>query len=209
MARYIGALCKLCRREGEKLFLKGSRCFTEKCGIEHRKYAPGQHGQSRKNKVSDYGIQLREKQKVRRMYGIMERQFRLYFEKASKMKGVTGELLIQLLERRLDNVVYRMGFAINRRQARGIISHGHIRVNSKKVDIPSYLLKAGDMIEVKESTKSNPIIIENIEISQHKGFPEWIELDSQGMKAKFIRIPTKEEIRMPIEEKLIVELYSK
>lgn len=208
MARYTGALCRLCRREGEKLFLKGTRCYTEKCAVERRKYAPGQHGQN-KGKLSDYGIQLREKQKVRRMYGIMERQFRLYFKKASQMKGVTGENLLQLIERRLDNVVFRMGFALNRREARQLVKHGHFLVNGRPVDIPSYLVKPADVIEVRESSRQLSAITESLSIAEHKGFPEWVEVEPQNMRGKFVRIPTRDEIQLPVQEQLIVELYSK
>lgn len=208
MARYTGALCRLCRREGEKLFLKGTRCYTEKCGIERRKYAPGQHGQGR-SKLSDYGIQLREKQKVRRIYGVMENQFRIYFKKASRMKGITGELLLQLLERRLDNVVYRMGFAANRREARQLVKHGHFLVNGRASDIPSHILRPGDMVEVKEASKGFQAISESLSIAEHRGFPEWIEIDAQGLKGKFVRIPTRDEMQLPVQEQLIVELYSK
>ena len=208
MARYTGPLCRLCRREGEKLFLKGTRCYTEKCGIERRKYAPGQHGQSR-GKLSDYGLQLREKQKVRRIYGIMERQFRLYFEKASSMKGVTGELLLQLLERRLDAAVFRMGFAANRREARQLVKHGHFLINGRSADIPSHLLKPGDVVAVKESSKENPTIVESLSVAEHRGIPDWIQFDAQGVKGTFVRIPTRDEIQLPVQEQLIVELYSK
>lgn len=208
MARYTGALCRLCRREGEKLFLKGSRCYTDKCAVEKRKYAPGQHGQSR-GKLSDYGIQLREKQKVRRIYGVMEDQFRIYFKKASRMKGVTGEVLLQLLERRLDNVVYRMGFSTNRREARQLVKHGHFLVNGRTVDIPSYLLRPGDVVEVREASRQLHTISDSLSMAEHKGFPEWIELDMQNMKGKFVRIPSREEIQLPVHEQLIVELYSK
>lgn len=208
MARYTGALCRLCRREGEKLFLKGSRCYTDKCAVEKRKYAPGQHGQSR-GKLSDYGIQLREKQKVRRIYGVMEDQFRIYFKKASRMKGVTGEALLQLLERRLDNVVYRMGFSTNRREARQLVKHGHFLVNGGTVDIPSYLLRPGDVVEVREASRQLQVISDSLSIAEHKGFPEWIEVDMQNMKGKFVRIPSREEIQLPVHEQLIVELYSK
>ncbi len=208
MARYTGPLCRLCRREGEKLFLKGIRCTTEKCGIERRKYPPGQHGQGR-GKLSDYGIQLREKQKVRRIYGIMERQFRLYFEEAVRMKGITGEVLLQLLERRLDNVVYRMGFGANRRQARQLVRHGHFQVNGRRVDIPSFLLRAGDEVKIMESSRESAVIADNLAIAEHRGSPEWIEFDAQGLKGKFVRIPTREEIQLPVQEQLIVELYSK
>lgn len=208
MARYTGALCRLCRREGEKLFLKGSRCYTDKCAVEKRKYAPGQHGQNR-GKLSDYGMQLREKQKVRRIYGVMEKQFRIYFKKASRMKGVTGEALLQLLERRLDNVVCRMGFAANRREARQLVRHGHFLVNGRTVDIPSYLLKPGDYVEIRESSKQLQIISDSLSMAEHRGFPEWIEMDMQNLKGKFVRIPSREEIQIPVQEQLIVELYSK
>lgn len=208
MARYTGPLCRLCRREGEKLFLKGSRCYTDKCAVEKRKYAPGQHGQNR-GKLSDYGMQLREKQKVRRIYGVMEKQFRIYFKKASRMKGVTGEALLQLLERRLDNVVYRMGFAANRREARQLVRHGHFLVNGRTVDIPSYLLKPGDYVEIRESSKQLQIISDSLSMAEHRGFPEWIEMDMQNLKGKFVRIPSREEIQLPVQEQLIVELYSK
>lgn len=208
MARYTGPLCRLCRREGEKLFLKGTRCNTEKCGVERRKYAPGQHGQSR-GKLSDYGIQLREKQKVRRIYGIMERQFRLYFEKASSMKGVTGEVLLQLLERRLDAAVFRMGFAANRREARQLVKHGHFLVNGRSSDIPSHLLRPGDMVEVKASSKENVTIAESLSVAEHRGMPDWIQFDAAALKGTFVRIPTRDEIQLPVQEQLIVELYSK
>ena len=208
MARYTGPACRLCRREGEKLFLKGTRCSTEKCGVERRKYPPGQHGQNR-GKLSDYGVQLREKQKVRRMYWITEDQFRLYFEKASGMKGITGELLLHLLERRLDNVAFRMGFAVNRREARQLVKHGHFLVNGRRVDIPSYLLKAGDVVEVREPSREAPVITESLAIAEHKGFPEWVEVDTKGLKGKFVRVPARDELQLPVQEQLIVELYSK
>ena len=208
MARYTGPLCRLCRREGEKLFLKGTRCFTEKCGVERRKYPPGQHGQSR-GKLSDYGMQLREKQKVRRVYWIMEDQFRNYFEKASRLKGITGEVLLQLLERRLDNVVYRMGFALNRRESRQLVRHGHFIVNGKKVDIPSYLLKDGDIVAVAEKSRELLAITESLSIAEHRGFPEWVEVDTKGLTGKFTRVPSRDEIQLPVQEQLIVELYSK
>jgi small subunit ribosomal protein S4 len=208
MARYTGPLCRLCRREGEKLFLKGTRCHTEKCGVERRKYAPGQHGQSR-GKLSDYGLQLREKQKVRRIYGIMERQFRLYFEKASRMKGVTGEVLLQLLERRFDAVVFRMGFAANRREARQLVKHGHFLINGRSSDIPSNLLRPGDVVEVKESSRENSTIAESLSVAEHRGMPDWIQFDASALKGTFVRIPTRDEIQLPVQEQLIVELYSK
>ncbi|HMK55934.1 MAG TPA: 30S ribosomal protein S4 [Dissulfurispiraceae bacterium] len=208
MARYTGPLCRLCRREGEKLFLKGTRCHTEKCGVERRKYAPGQHGQSR-GKLSDYGLQLREKQKVRRIYGIMERQFRLYFEKASRMKGVTGEVLLQLLERRLDAAVFRMGFAANRREARQLVKHGHFLVNGRSSDIPSHLLRPGDSVQVKESSKENSTIAESLSVAEHRGVPGWIQFDAAALRGTFVRVPTRDEIQLPVQEQLIVELYSK
>lgn len=208
MARYIGPLCRLCRREGEKLFFKGSRCFTDKCSIEKRKYAPGQHGQN-KGKLSDYGLQLREKQKVKRIYGVLERQFRGYFKKASQIKGITGEILLQILERRLDNVVYRMGFAVNRREARQLVRHGHFMVNGRVVDIPSYLLKPGDVIEVREQSKGLQVITESLSMAEHRGFPEWLEVDTRTLKGRFVRIPSREEIQLPVQEQLIVEFYSK
>lgn len=208
MARYTGPLCRLCRREGEKLFLKGSRCHTEKCALEKRKYAPGQHGQN-KGKLSDYGLQLREKQKAKRIYGILERQFRNYFEKAARMQGVTGEALMQFLERRLDNVVYRMGFAINRRDARQLVKHGHFEVNGRKSDIPSHLLKPGDVVSVTEKSKNLKSIAESLAIAEQRGFPEWLEVNVAELKGKFSRIPSLEEIQAPIQEQLIVEFYSK
>lgn len=208
MARYTGPLCKLCRREGEKLFLKGNRCYTEKCSVERRKYAPGQHGQNR-GKLSDYGIQLREKQKVRRIYSVMENQFRNYFQKASRIKGITGEVLLQLLERRLDTVVFRMGFALNRREARLIVKHRHFLVNGKIADVPSYLLRPGDVIEVAEKSREIPTINESLSIAEHRGIPNWLEVDLKNYKGKFVRIPTREEIQLPVQEQLIVELYSK
>lgn len=208
MARYRESLCRLCRREGMKLFLKGTRCFTEKCAFERRKYPPGQHGHNRA-KLSDYGLQLREKQKVKRIYGVMERQFKNYFEKATKMKGITGENLLKLLERRFDNVVYRMGFAINRRQARQFVSHGMFLINGKKVNIPSYLLRPGDIIEVATKYKDKEIIKENLAIAEGRGFPAWTEVDIENMKGKFVRVPERDEMQLPVSEQLIVEFYSK
>lgn len=208
MARYIGPLCRICRREGEKLFLKGDRCYTEKCALERRKYPPGEHGQGYK-KLSDYGLQLREKQKVRRMYGILERQFRRYFAEAARKKGITGETLLQIVERRLDNVVYRMGFAPNRRKARQLVGHGHILVNGRKVNIPSFLVKAGDVVEVKESSKGMSDILDSITKSEHRGLPSWVEVDSTNLKGKILHIPSRDEMQLPVQEQLIVELYSK
>jgi small subunit ribosomal protein S4 len=208
VARYIGAVCRICRREGDKLFLKGDRCYTEKCAVERRKYPPGQHGQSHK-KISDYGFQLREKQKVRKTYGLQEKQFRRYFANAESKKGVTGEVLFQLIESRLDSVVYRMGFAPNRRRARQMVSHGHIYVNGKKVNIPSYTVSVGDVIEVRESSREIPEVIDSIARSEHRGIPAWVEVDTANLKGKFLRIPSRDEIQLPVQEQLIVELYSK
>jgi small subunit ribosomal protein S4 len=208
VARYNGPLCRICRREGEKLFLKGERCYTEKCAVERRKYPPGQHGQNR-GKLSDYGIQLREKQKARRSYGLVERQFRKYFSEAERQKGSTGEVLLQLLERRLDNIVFRMGFAVNRREARQFISHGHFVVNGRAVNVPSYLVKAGDVIEVKEKSRDLPGIADNLSKIEHRGIPNWLEVDSTNFKGKILSIPSRDEIQIPVQEQLVVELYSK
>ncbi|MEW6585419.1 MAG: 30S ribosomal protein S4 [Nitrospirota bacterium] len=208
MAKYIGALCRICRREGEKLFLKGDRCYTEKCGVERRKYPPGQHGQGYK-KLSDYGIQLREKQKVRRMYGVLERQFRRYFQDAERKKGITGEVLLQLIESRLDTMVFRMGFAPNRRRARQIIGHGHILVNGKPVSLSSYQIRAGDVVEVKEGSRNIPEITDSLSKSEHRGMPGWVEVESASLRGKVLHIPSRDEIQLPVQEQLIVELYSK
>lgn len=208
MARYKEPLCRLCRRYAEKLFLKGDRCFTEKCSVERRKYPPGEHG-SKKGKLSDYGLQLREKQKVRYTYGVLERQFRRYFREADRQKGITGEVLLQLLERRLDNVVFRLGFASNRRQARQLVGYGFFLVNSKSVNIPSYLLGVGDIIELKDKAKDIPSIADSLSKVMHRGIPNWLELDKDNMKARVLHIPTREEIQLPVSEQLIVELYSK
>lgn len=210
MSRYTGPVCKLCRRAGEKLFFKGDRCYTEKCGIERRKYAPGQHGQSR-GKLSDYGVQLMQKQKVRKPYGIAERQFRRYFREAERRKGVTGENLLQLLECRLDNIVYRMGFAANKRQARQFLGHGHFKVNGKRVNIPSYIIKAGDVVETAEAARKMSAIQESLDKSAHRGLPSWMEVDSANFRGKILHIPSREEIQIPfdVQEQLIVELYSK
>lgn len=210
MARYTGPLCRICRRVGEKLYLKGDRCYTEKCGIERRKYAPGQHGQNR-GKLSDYGIQLLEKQKVRKYHGLGEKQFSRYFREAERRKGVTGEILLQLLELRLDNVVYRMGFAINKRQARELVTHGHFLVNGRPVNIPSYSVRPGDVVEVKEASRNIAAIKEGIERIEHRGLPAWLEVNPQDFKGKVLHIPSREELQLPFEvqEQLIVELYSK
>ncbi len=208
MARYTGAVCRQCRREGAKLYLKGDKCYSDKCSFSKRGYAPGQHGQSRK-KVSEYGIQLREKQKARRIYGILERQFRTYFEKAERQKGITGENLLVLLERRLDNVVFRMGLAASRTQARQLVRHGHFTVNGHRVDIPSYLTKPGEVIQVAEGSKESPLLKEIAEALTHKTVPAWLEVSAQDMSGKIVRYPTREEIDTPVQEYLIVELYSR
>ena len=208
MARYIGSVCRICRREGIKLFFKGERCFSDKCEIESRTYAPGQHGQAR-SKISDYGIQLREKQKLRKMYGILEKQFRGYFSMAERQKGVTGEKLLQILERRLDNVVYRMGFASSRNHARQLVTHGHIKVNGRNVNIPSYLLKIGDVVEMKETAKEIPQVLESITRMEGRGLPPWLGLDREKLRGGLIHLPTREELALPIQEQLVVELYSK
>lgn len=208
MARYKDAVCRLCRREGEKLFLKGTRCNSPKCSLARRSTVPGQHGQMRP-KLSNYGLQLREKQKVKRMYGILERQFRRYFAIAAKSKGVTGKVLLQLLERRLDNLVFRLGLALSRAQARQLVRHNFIWVNSRRVNIPSFLVDKDDIIEVK--AKEGPLkkIKENLEISKDRSVPSWLEFDAQSLKAKVLRLPEKEDIGAAIQEQLIVELYSK
>lgn len=208
MARYTGPSCRLCRRENTELFLKGERCYTDKCAIKRRNYPPGQHGQGRP-KVSNYGIQLREKQKVRRIYGVLEKQFRGYFEEADRMKGVTGENLLSLLERRLDNVVYRLGFASSRTEARILVRHNHFTVNGRKANIPSIQLKAGDVVELKEKSRKIACINESLDAVVRRGVPQWLELDKDGFKGAVKLLPVREDITMPIQEQLIVELYSK
>lgn len=208
MARYTDASCRLCRREGEKLFLKGERCYTNKCSVGRRAYAPGQHGQQKK-KLSEYGIQLREKQKARRFYGILESQFSKYFEMAVKRKGITGENLLQILETRLDNAVYRLGLATSRPEARQLVRHGHFLVNGKKVNIPSYLLKVGDAISVVDKSKTSPKMKSIGEITGSKVIPKWLEFDAENLNGKVIALPSREDIDLPIKEHLIVELYSK
>ena len=208
MARYKDEQCRICRREGQKLFLKGSRCYTDKCSVTRRNYAPGQHGQKR-TKLSEYGTQLREKQKTRSFYGVGEKQFRKYFEMAYAKKGITGTNLLQILESRLDNVVYRLGLGSSRPQARQIVTHGNIEVNGRKVDIASYLVKPGDVISIRETRRDNPVIKENIEAGAKRPVPEWLDLDSKNFSAKVVRMVTREEIDLPVEEQLIVELYSK
>jgi len=208
MARNIDASCRLCRREGEKLFLKGERCYTDKCSVVRRAYAPGQHGQQRK-KMSEYGLQLREKQKARRFYGILESQFKKYFEMASSKKGITGENLLQILESRLDNVVYRLGLATSRPEARQLVRHGHFTVNGKKVNIPSYLLQVGDVIAVKEKSKNSPKIKSVLEAVGGRIVPKWLEFDAENLVGKVVTLPAREDIDLPVKEHLIVEFYSK
>ena len=208
MARYTEAVCRLCRREGQKLFLKGQRCYSAKCSIEKRAYAPGQHGQSRK-KLSEYGLQLREKQKAKRFYGVLEGQFAHYYELAEKKAGVTGENLLQILESRLDNVIYRLGFGLSRAEARQLVVHGHFLVNGKKVDIPSYLVKEGDIITIKETSRSLPKIKAVIEATSGKNIPEWLDLDANTLQGKVVTLAKRSDIDLDIEEHLIVELYSK
>lgn len=209
MARDTGAACRRCRREGLKLFLKGDRCYSDKCSFERRAFAPGQHGQARFKKLSDYAVQLREKQKVKSMYGMLEGQFRQYFKKADLQKGITGENLLVLLERRLDNSVFRMGFASSRNQARQLIRHKHIVVNGKKVNVPSFQVSVGDIVEIKEKSRANTLINESLEAVDRRGVPTWIELDKNLFKATIKAMPNREELTMPIQEQLIVELYSK
>ena len=208
MARNIDSVCRMCRREGMKLFLKGERCFTDKCAIERRNYPPGQHGQGR-HKFSEYSIQLREKQKVKRMYGVLEGQFRRYFTIAERTRGITGEILLQLLERRFDNMIYRMGFATSRAEARQLVRHGHFLVNGRKVNIPSALLKAGDVVTVRERSRTVMRLVEALAQAEHRGAPEWVEVNREGFTARVKALPTRAELTMPINEKLIVELYSK
>ena len=208
MARYKDEQCRKCRREGQKLFLKGSRCYSDKCSVTRRNYAPGEHGQKRA-KLSEYGTQLREKQKTRSFYGVGEKQFRKYFEMASNKKGVTGENLLQILESRLDNVVYRLGFGASRAQARQLVNHGQFEVNGKKVDIPSYLVKAGDVITVRENKKENGAIKVNVEANAARPVPAWLELNNETLSGKVVRLASREDVDLAVEEHLIVELYSK
>ena len=208
MSRYKDEQCRICRREGQKLFLKGNRCYTDKCSVTRRNYAPGQHGQ-KKTKLSEYGMQLREKQKTKAFYGVGESQFRKYFEMASNKKGITGENLLQILESRLDNVVYKLGFGASRAQARQYVTHGHFQVNGKKVDIASYLLKAGDIIAVRENRQDNKTIKENMELIKGRVIPEWLEMDAEKLTGKVVRLASREDIDVQVSEHLIVELYSK
>ncbi len=209
MARYIGESCRICRREGEKLFLKGSRCYTDKCALTRRAYAPGQHGQKRK-KQSEYGVQLREKQKAKSFYGVLESQFRKYFEEAARSKEITGTRLLQILESRLDNVIYRLGLATSRAQARQLVRHGHFEVNGVKVNIPSYLTKVGDVVKVRESSANSEIFKQIIEANENgRPVPTWLESNLADKTGKIVALPTREEIDLPVQEHLIVELYSK
>ncbi len=209
MSRYTDSVCRICRRENVKLFLKGDRCYSDKCAFDRRGYPPGEHGQRRGRKISDYGIQLREKQKVKRTYGLSEKQFRLSFARADRQKGVTGTNLLTDLERRLDNVVYRLGFVNSRVQGRHFVRHNHFSVNGKKVNIPSYLVKIGDVIEVKEKSRNLQIIGDSLDAIVRRGIPQWLELEKENMKGIIKSFPVREDITMPIQEQLIVELYSK
>lgn len=208
MARYTGSVCRLCRRETMKLYLKGDRCYSDKCAVERRNYPPGQHGQ-RRGKFSDYGLQLREKQKIKRMYGLVEKQFKTYFKEADRQKGVTGTNFLIILERRLDNTVYRLGFANSRAQARQLVRHNHFQVNGKKVNIPSFLLRPGDVVTVSESSRQLPSISDALEAMQRRGLPAWLELDKTKFEGIFKTIPTREEMNLPVQEQLVVEFYSK
>lgn len=209
MGRYIGPACRLCRREGTQLFLKGERCFKDKCAVKRRNYAPGQHGK-RRVKLQGYGLQLREKQKVKRIYGVLERQFRLYFQRASARKGVTGENLLAFLERRLDNVVYRLGFAASRTQARQLVNHGHFTVNGRKVDVASFTVRKGDVVELRAGSRKNATLQANLDTAQGRGgIPGWLALDAAAFRGTVAALPRRDDIQMPIQENLIVELYSK
>jgi small subunit ribosomal protein S4 len=209
MARYIGPVCRLCRREDQKLFLKGDRCFSDKCAYDRRQYPPGQHGQGRRRRPSDYGHQLREKQKVKRMYGLLEKQFRGYYFKATRMKGITGENLLSLLERRLDNAVLRCGFAASHSEARQLVRHGHFMINGKKVDIPSYLMSPGDVIEVKEKSRKVQKVIDAQANLERSPLPNWIEINKEKFTGKVTQLPVRSDIAADIDEQLIIELYSK
>ena len=209
MARYKDAVCRLCRREGMKLFLKGTKCFSEKCPVEKRNFPPGQHGKDRKPKIVGYGLQLREKQKAKRIYFTQEGQFRNYFEKAARTKGVTGELLLQQLERRLDNIVYRLGFASSRRQARQLVRHGHVHVDGRKVNIPSYQITVGEEITIRESSRKLPILELAKDFASHQNAPNWLDIDRDNYKGRIVALPKREDIQLPVNEQLIVELYSK
>ncbi len=209
MARYIGPVCRLCRREGMKLFLKGEKCLSSKCPVEKRNFAPGQHGKDRRAKIVGYGLQLREKQKTRRIYGVLEQQFRNYFERAARKPGVTGDLLLSQLETRLDNVIYRMGLATSRPQARQVVRHGHIAVNGRKVNIPSFQVKPGATITVREGSREVPAIVHAREVSSHQSIPAWLEFSPEQLSGRVLSLPKREDISLPVQEQMIVELYSK
>ena len=209
MSRYTGSVCRICRRENIKIFLKGDRCYSDKCAFDRRSYAPGEHGQRRRGKISDYGIQLREKQKVKRMYGLSEKQFNLFFKRADRQKGVTGTNLLVMLERRMDNVVYRLGFVNSRTQGRHFVRHNHFLVNGKKVNIPSYLIKVGDVIELHEKSKKVQAINDALDAVVRRGVPQWLELEKENLKGEVKGLPVREDLTIPMQEQLIVELYSK
>ena len=209
MARFIGSVCRLCRRENLKLFLKGDRCYSDKCGFDRRSYPPGQHGQRRGRKSSDYGIQLREKQKIKRMYGLSEKQFHLFFERAERQRGITGTNLLTLLERRFDNVVYRLGFVNSRAQGRQFVKHNHFLINGKKVNIPSLLIKIGDVIETREKSRKMQVIVNSLDAVVRRGIPQWLDLEKDEMKGTVKAFPVREDLTMPMQEQLVVELYSK
>lgn len=209
MARHTGPVCRLCRREGEKLYLKGEKCYTDKCPVDRRTYPPGQHGQGRRQRISEYGLHLREKQKLRRIYGVLERQFRRYYDEAARRMGVTGENLLVILESRLDNMVYRLGFATSRPAARQLVMHGHFLVNGQKVDIPSYLVKEGDTISVRERSRNLSAIKESVEGAKSRGVPEWLELDAEALAGRIKSLPSRDQIDVQVEEHLIVEHYSR
>jgi len=209
LARYIGAVCRLCRRENLKLFLKGDRCYSDKCAFDRRSYSPGQHGQRRGRKFSDYGVQLREKQKTKRLYGLSEKQFHLFFERAERQKNITGTNLLVMLERRLDNVVYRLGFVASRSQGRHFVRHNHFKINGKKINIPSYLIKIGDILELNEASRNVKAISDSLDAVARRGVPQWLELEKDNYKGRVKSFPVREDITMPIQEQLIVELYSK
>ena len=209
MARFTGSVCRLCRRENLKLFLKGDRCYSDKCAFDRRSYPPGQHGQRRGRKSSDYGIQLREKQKIKRMYGLSEKQFHLFFERAERQRGITGTNLLTLLERRFDNVVYRLGFVNSRAQGRQSVKHNHFLINGKKVNIPSFLIKIGDVIEIREKSRKMQVIGDSLDAVVRRGIPQWLDLDKDNLKGIVKAFPVREDLTMPMQEQLVVELYSK
>ncbi|MBS4007405.1 MAG: 30S ribosomal protein S4 [Clostridium sp.] len=209
MARYTGPVCRQCRREGLKLYLKGERCYTEKCGVSRRGYVPGQHGKGRRAKPSEYGLQLREKQKARRTYGVLESQFRNYFSEADRRKGITGENLLQILESRLDNIVYRMGFALSRPEARQMVKHGHFSVNGRKTTIPSFLVRPDDVVAVRENSRDKGRFKDLAELTKNQGNMEWLEVDRESLSGRVLRLPNRQEIDLPVAEHLIVELYSR